>query len=461
MVNASSVLAPIVAAELGANLAITFNMNTPGYTTAVAAMNPKQLRWPGGSIADGYHWQTHQSCNGANNLQTAYNPASTFDNFMSTIVMPASYNVSITVDYGSDPTCTTGGLPSEAAGWVAHAKASGYNSRTNFWTIGNEEFGSWEQDLHANAHDPTTYANAVAGSNGFYASMKAADSTAKVGVLVEGANPWDSIVMANAPFDFVEFHWYAQQPGSESDQYLLYQAPGVLTQTINTIKSELAAAGKGSTPIMLGEFNSVAYNPGKQTVSVVNGLFTGMAFGEILNDGLAAATWWFGAGGSPNCGNNNSSSLYGWQNFGGYDLVALGGVWDPPCGGTNIPQDAVFPSGEAFLLVSQFAVPGNSMLSASVISSLSDVRAYAATQGTGYAVMLFNLNETTTSTVTVGVTNAAGSQYTATTSTYGKAQYDESQQNVWAGPVTASLGSVGTTVSVSLPPLSMTVLKLQ
>ena len=31
-------------------------------------------------------------------------------------------------------------------------------------TVGNENYGSWELDLHSNPHDPTTYANAVIGA---------------------------------------------------------------------------------------------------------------------------------------------------------------------------------------------------------------------------------------------------------------------------------------------------------
>jgi len=54
--------------------------------------------------------------------------------------------------------------------------------------------------------------------------MKAADSTAQVGVVVgPGFGSWDSIVLANAKYDYVELHWYAQMSGQESDSYLLTQ----------------------------------------------------------------------------------------------------------------------------------------------------------------------------------------------------------------------------------------------
>jgi hypothetical protein len=271
-------------------------------------------------------------------------------------------------------------------------------------------------------------------------------------------------VLSQAQYDFVELHWYAQQPGSENDSWLLTQGPAALTSTINTLRQELTTAGKpASTPIMLGEVNSASYNEGKQSMSIVNALFTGMVIGEVLKDNVDVTTWWFGAGGTQGCANNNSDSLYGWQSFGGYDLVASNTTyaWNNCGTGTVVPEGTVFPSGNAFAMAQQFAQPGNSILAVNVDASLSDVRAYAASNGDGYSLMLFNLNQTATTKATVGVKNAAGSSFSASTITYGKQQYDDSKNNVWTGPVTASLGNVQGTVSVTLPPWSMVVLKLQ
>jgi hypothetical protein len=87
------------------------------------------------------------------------------------------------------------------------------------------------------------------------------------------------------------------------------------------------------------------------------------------------------------------------------------------------------------------------------------VRAYAATHGSGYAVVLFNLSETASIPVKVGV-DAMTSGSGATITTYGKAQYDNSQQNVWTGPVTQNVGAWQHTVPVTLPPWSMNVVIL-
>jgi hypothetical protein len=457
IIDASKKIAPISGRQIGTNMAGFFDITQGGSLSAMKATGTRFIRWPGGSNSDAYHWQNNSFCNGM-----YMNPNSTFENFMNLIAIPGNYEVAITVNYGSNSSCNGGGDPNEAAAWVKYIKDRNYN--IHYWTVGNEVFGGWEYDLHNPAHDPNTYVAAMLGSNGYYQKMKTQDPTAQIGVVAEGAgwnnwDGWDKTVLSNAPYDFVEIHWYAQQPFQESDSYLLNQAPVDLRNVIGATRSELTQAGRpANTPILIGEFNSVAYNQGKQTTSIVNALFAGMAFGEVLNNNVQMATWWFGYGGGCNGGGNNSSSLYGWQNFGAYDQVASN--WS--CNGGYVPDGVVMPNGRALNLVSQFAVPGNNMLSASIVdSSVSNVRVYGATQGSGYSVMLFNLDPAATKNVTVGVSNAAGSSYSVSSATYGKQQYDDSRNGVWTGPVSKSLGTVGTSVAVSLPPWSMTVLKLQ
>ncbi len=458
--NATSTLAAISANQFGTNLAAYFNVSATGVAAAVAATGAHLVRWPGGSLSDTYHWASNATCG------SYANPGSTFDAFMTNVIVPNADEVAITVNYGSNSACSGGGDPTEAAAWVADVVSKKYN--VHHYTVGNEVYGSWETDLHTVAHDPTTYANAVgtASSGGYYQLMKAQDATAQIGVVVEGQSGWDSIVLSKASYDYVELHNYVQAPGSESDSYLLTQAPAAITASIASLRKELAAAGKPADfPIMLGEFNSVYSNPGKQSLSIVNGLFTGMAFGELLNDGVPMNTWWIAIGDSCTAGADSATTaaaLYGWQDFGSYDQVSDG--WSAGKCASNsqaVPFGTVMPSGYAEQLAASFALPGNQMLSASVAASLTNVRAYAATQGSGYALMLFNLDQTASATVTVGVSNTSTSSFTASSVTYGKAQYDDSQSGVWTGPVSQSLGTVTAPVSVTLPAWSMTILTLK
>ncbi len=112
-------------------------------------------------------------------------------------------------------------------------------------TVGNEEYGSWETDLHSAPNNPTTYAAAVDGSDGnggYYALIKAASPTTLVGVVVEpNYSPWDQTVLTNAKgsYDFVEYHYYPETPLQENDTTLIKQAAHNLTANINKIKTEL------------------------------------------------------------------------------------------------------------------------------------------------------------------------------------------------------------------------------
>ena len=460
-VDATAIIAPISATLFGTNLAVWFDITNPVASQAIAALGAQLVRWPGGSFSDGYHWQTNTQCGGGANGN------STFDNFMNGVAIPNHVEVAITVNYGSNADCNGGGDPTEAAAWVAYAVSKGYNAYVHHYTVGNENYGSWEMDLHAKQWDPGTYATAVgtATGGGYYQQMKAQDPAAKVGVVVQAASTWDTTVLSQAAYDFVELHQYPGTPGAEADTALLTAAPASITAAINTVRTELAAAGHPDTPIFVGEYNSVYSDPGKQSLSIVNGLFAGETLGELLNDNIPMAAMWIASGDACRAGLDTTSyaaGLYGWQNFGSYTQVSHG--W--AAGACNTASQAIaagtlLPSAYAQQLAATFATEGNSMLTVSVGTSLPEVRAYAATSGSGYALMLFNLDPAASYAVTVDVTHTSKVSFTASALTYGKLQYDDSINGQWTAPVAKSLGTLGAPVTLTLPPWSMTVLKLQ
>jgi hypothetical protein len=109
--------------------------------------------------------------------------------------------------------------------------------------------------------------------------------------------------------------------------------------------------------------------------------------------------------------------------------------------------------------MSQYLVPGEHVIG--VQSAGSSVRAYAATNATGFALVLINTDSANSHSSLISVNNAQSASYTATSQTYGKQQYDLSQTGVWAGSVSASLGTVSIgNFSVALPPWSITFIKL-
>ena len=184
-----------------------------------------------------------------------------------------------------------------------------------------------------------------------------------------------------------------------------------------------------------------------------------MTIGELVNDGIARETWHIGDGDCtlPASGGYFGPDVYGWQDWGGAEIFADQAMKGCPPG--SIPPETLLPTADAYQVLSNFAHPNETAVGTSV-TSMPDIRAYAATDAGGYAVMLFNLNETTTEDVAVtidGKTGGAGGTITS----YDKDLYDEPQYDDWVGPTTVQLGSWYGGFTISMPPWSMAVVQTQ
>ncbi|MGO8934361.1 MAG: InlB B-repeat-containing protein [Terracidiphilus sp.] len=476
-----SISGPAVSDQLlGMNMAAWYDVvgNSAAVNSAFAQAGIKALRWPGGSWSDEYHWQTPNSSSnpslpyecannssGVPNGSTGWGGYSTFAQFVTNIVQGGGYDLALTADYGTNAACTGPGDPTEAAAWVTAALTDGIT--VSHMTVGNEEYGTWETDLHSSAHNGATYATAVAGTGGYYPLIKAASPNTLVGVDVEPSYaPWDQDVMsAKGYYDFVEYHFYPETPGSESDTFLVQQAAQELTTNINTIKSELTKWGTPNTPIYVGEIGGPYSSPGKQSWSITQGLYAGQVLGEMMNDGVTRLTWWIGFGNCNGTAGNDSASLYGWQDFGAYNVFS-----DGPSDGTCPNAGALgsmSPTARAFQLFSNVAVNGESVLTATVAGDTTDVVAYAATHSGGTALVLFNRNETVSEPVLITLSGQSAAT-TVTVITYDKAIYDlsgsptgvfpdPSGTNTWAAPTTTNLGAQTLPLTLTLTPWSMNV----
>ena len=445
---------PVTDQLLGMNMAAWYDPTTPAVVPEFQAAGIKALRWPGGSWSDDYHWTNNTLCNGTPNSNATY------PQFVNDLALAGSFDVALTADYGTNSTCNGPGDPAEAAAWVADSLKLGLT--VSHMTVGNEEYGSWETDMHPKPNDGPTYAAATAGATGYYAQIKAASPSTLVGVSVSPGSPaaWDPAVLSGAKgfYDFVELHYYPQAPGAESDAYLVQQAAQGLTTTINQLKAELATAGAANTPIYVGEIGSVYTNPGKQSMSITQGLYAGQMLGEMMNDGVVRSTWWIGFGNCNGTAGNISSSLYGWQSFGGYNIFADGPT-DTGCAGAG-PIGTMSPTARAFQLFSNIAVNGENALTATVAGETTDVVAYAATHSGGTALFVFNRNQTTPEPVTISLSGTNSSKG-VTVITYSKAIYDQSQNNVWAPPTTTTMGAQSLPLTLTLDPWSMNVVLIQ
>src|ERR1700733_4883442 len=454
---------------LGMNMAVWYDLvsNKTGIVDAFKAAGITQVRWPGGLDSDLYHWATNSECDGG------YSDTNdTFSNFVNDMAVPANLDVALTANYGSNATCNGGGEPSEAAAWVTAALADGIT--VSHMTVGNEEYGSWEYDLHSPPNDPTIYAAAVVGTTGHYQSIKTASPNTLVGVVVDAdnaTNGWDNTVLTNAKgsYDFVEYHYYPETPGQESDTFIVQQAAQELTTNINTVRSELTKWGTPDTPIYVGEIGGAYSNPGKQSWSISQGLYAGQVLGEMMNDGVSRLTWWIGFGNCNGSSGNDSTLLYGWQDFGAYNVFS-DGPSDTTCPGAG-PIGTMSPTARAFQLFRQMAVNGQTVLTAAVAGDTTDVHAYAATNPNGTALLLFNDNETTSQQVLVTLSGKSSSSRVNVT-TYDKAIYDlsgsatgtppdPSGTSTWAPPITTSMGAQTLPLTLTLAPWSMNMVIIQ
>jgi hypothetical protein len=460
---------------LGMNMAAWFDIIVNGNVIVDSFQNAgiKAVRWPGGSWSDVYHWQTNTNCQTAPHGGGTPDTNDSFANFVNNIVIPAGLDLALTADYGTNPTCNGGGLPSEAAAWAANALSLGVT--VSHMTIGNEVYGAtWEEDLHSPANSPTEYASTMIGSGGWYDTIKAASPNTLVGVVVDADNTaggWDNTVMANAKgsYDFVEYHNYPEAPGEENDTTLINQDAQLLTTNINIIKAELAEWGTPDTPIYVGEMGSVYGNPGKQSMSITQALFAGQELGEMMNDGVSRATWWLGFGGCADStyGANFSTSLYGWQSYGGYMIFSDGLTDYYECTAETLAPGILLPTARAFQLFSNVAVNGESVLTASVSGDTADVVAYAATHSGGTALVLFNRNQTASQPVSITLSGQTTAS-TVTVETYDRAIYDLSGSptgaipdpagtSTWAAPTTTTISSPTLPLALTLAPWSMNV----
>jgi len=452
---------------LGMNLADWYDPTDPAIVPAFQAAGIKAMRWPGGSWSDDYHWKTNSMCYSPTTgapLQPGgwAHPNGVYLNIINDLQIAGGLDVALTANYGTDSTCTKGGDPQEAADWITYAEAHG--GIVSHITVGNEIYGTWETDLHSKPNDAATYAAATA--NGFYPDIKAVDKNVLVGVVVNPGNmpDWDTTVLANAKYDFVEYHFYPQAPGNEDDTYLTQEAAQELTKQVELLKGELKTAGNPDTPIYVGEIGSVYTQPGKQSWSITQSLYAGQALGEMMNEGVSRLTWWIGFG---DCDEdktgkalgNMSASLYGWQTFGAYNVFSDGPT-DGPCGVNSGPDGTMSATARAFQLFSNVAVDGESVLPATVAGDNTNVRAYAATHSGGTAIVLFNLNPTTEEPVKITLSGQSTTSG-VTMITYSKAIYDKTKNNVWDPPTTTDLGSESLPLSLSLAPWSMNVILIK
>jgi hypothetical protein len=396
-VNTAAEITTLSQTAFGLNTAVwDWHLLDPVIPSLLKNLNVKVLRFPGGSFSDIYDWKTNSTVPDQNFPYV--DPDNTFDNFMK-LVNEIGAQALITVNYGTNFAGTAGGNPQEAAAWVKYANVD-HNYNVKYWEIGNEVYGNntygsnWEADLHA-TKGPQSYADNFIE---YVKAMKAVDPAIKIGAVLTcpynwpwGQSPdWNKVVLQTAGnyMDFVIVHWYAQNPGNESDAGLLAstnQIPAMLARLKQEIK-DYAGSNADHIQIFVTETNSVSYNPGKQTTSLVNALFLVSDYMNWLEGGVENVDWWT-LHNNALTNDNNSDKLYGNTNYGDYGLLSNNSNF-----GTSTvepPNNTPFPDYYGYEMLKYLAKPDDT-----VVGSYSDqklVNVYAVKHPSGeLSVMIVN-----------------------------------------------------------------------
>lgn len=435
------------------------NFDTDATSNALQEIGCRTLRFPGGSLSDFYHWET-----GTRDDGYQYDPTK-FSNFMH-VATNAGVNAYITVNYGT-------GTTNEAADWVRSANVTNLCG-FKYWEVGNECYGSWEPDNNTNppysAHDPWTYAMRF---RDYYTAMKAADPTIKVGIMVTPGednyqdasnyvvNPrtgiahfgWTPVLLSTlhglgVTPDFAVHHVYPEYI-NDNDAFLLQAATNWVLDAADLRQQITDYCGAAGTNIELvcTENNADAGPQGKQSTSLVNGLYLADSLGEIAKTEFNSFIWWDLRNGVDTSGDFDPS-LYGWRTNG--DL------------GIMVGANTRYPTYYAMKLMQYFAQPGDVILSPASSDSLLAV--YAA-QKADSAVSVLVINKDPSNTLSRPmVLGGFAPNSTATVRSFGIPQDNATETN---SPVpgaqdiaTNSISNAGTTFNYAFPPYSLTLFTL-
>jgi alpha-L-arabinofuranosidase len=245
------------------------------------------------------------------------------------------------------------------------------------------------------------------------------------------------------------YHRYPEAPGAESDSGLLLSSGTWATDAANLRQqlNDYLGAAAPSVELDCTENNSVYSNPGKQSTSLVNGLFLADSVCAAMNTEFNSVMWWDLRNGQET-GNNNSASLYGWRLYGDYGVVDSADLANP--------VDR-YPTFYVAKLMQYLARGGDQLITASSDYSLLSVCATKRANGS-LGLLVINKSATAALNANISISGAtsasSGSMYT-----YGIPQDNAARTGVGSADVAvSSVSGLGTSFSRSFPAYSATVI---
>ncbi|MEN3305896.1 MAG: hypothetical protein V7603_2098 [Micromonosporaceae bacterium] len=433
-VNAGQALATIPAAAFGMNVAVYDGlMNDAPIAGLLRNAGIGAVRYPGGSFADIYHWQTNTADGGF------VAPNTNFDAYMTTVRSAGAQPV-IIANYGS-------GTPQEAADWVRYANVTkGYGAK--YWEIGNEVYGNgyygaqWENDTHA-SKSATTYANNLVQ---FVSAMKAVDSSIKIGAVLTtpGSWPdgitgpgdsadWNHTVMsiAGSRIDFVVVHWY---PGGSSPADLLTKPAQIsgITSTLRSLINQFSGSNAANVGIAVTETNSTI---DKDTHPAA--MFAPDNYLTWLENGAFNVDWW-----NLHNGSNGTTTVNGATDYNDEGVLSN-------ASGSEPPAETPFAPYYGIQMLTKLGVPGDALVRATSSQSLLTVHAVRRTNGD---VDVLFVNKDPGNAYTVNLSYSGFTPSSATPTVYSYLQNASAITSASTGSATSQTIPAYSVVTVQLHP---------
>lgn len=438
------------------------------FVDRVVALNPVAIRWPGGIIADWYHWQNGVGARDSRapqyyaqwDAQWQTNDVGTDEvlNLASNLGLTAILNV----NWGT-------GTSAEAANWVeytngstgtpygAQRSANGYPAPWNvkYWEIGNETWGWWTPGWTSSA---STFANSF---NSFRDAMIAKDATLEF--FGEGGDgnstdqSWNQtlVTTSGSRLDHLAVHYYP---------------PQTLPQNYNSANVYLASVGAPATVAdRLTATQNTIVNNSREDIKAAVMEYNAMYFNEETRRtrSLEAALQTAG-----------QLNLFARRP----DLIevnaysTLAGFWDG--GSIRLGNRGTFvtPSYEALRLFSNYhgpvlvqATTTSTTYNAPAMGNLPakngvpylDATATRSANGTKLYLSVVNRDPSVAQAATISLANAGTIGATATAYTLNSASYLD--KNSWQNPTrvattTTTVPGVSSSFSYTFPAHSYTVL---
>jgi len=332
-VDRSVVITKVPRAMFGnnSNLWMTQIVTEPSLMSHITKLHPHIIRFPGGSISDVFFWNAMPNTPPADAPAQLLNASGvaapsgfwfgknndgwTFsvDNYYNMLQQTGNKGI-ITINYGyarygksANPVAAAAHL---AADWVRYD-----NGRTQYWEIGNENYGDWEAGYRIKTADnqdgqPEILTGQLYGQHFkiYVDSMKKAaqeiGKTIYIGAVLVEAQPqswetntrknWNNGVMTevNGKADFYVVHnYYTPYNTNSTAADILNTATTETSKMMNFVKQSWQTNGATAKPIALDEWNIFATGS-KQQVSHINGMHAVLLLGEALKNSYGMSARW-------------------------------------------------------------------------------------------------------------------------------------------------------------------------